>query len=316
VIDRPQGPGWYDDPQDANAQRYWDGQDWTPHRQRKPVARQAQVPVKATPPPLPPPPPANVPPPPPPSNLAPPPPTQAQPPAALRVTSGASKVGFVVAGLVLLLVIAALVAGRVFLGSFLPGLLLVAAVAIIGATVAIRSGQSVARKVMTVTAIALVVAVAVPASLKVVYPAYHHFFNDGANQASPASGSPSSNSSTAPEGGAAAAPTLIIDGKTQNVTGPVTCTKRGTLPVDVVISIGGSVQAWVTDTDPPKVGSVDLPTIIVGGEQMGPQAGPSDAEVSKNGSSYKITGTAYGQILAMGGPPPVTESFEIDVTCP
>jgi hypothetical protein len=27
--------GWYDDPQDSNTQRYWDGQNWTPHRERK-----------------------------------------------------------------------------------------------------------------------------------------------------------------------------------------------------------------------------------------------------------------------------------------
>ncbi|WP_083746416.1 DUF2510 domain-containing protein [Mycobacterium terramassiliense] len=32
----PNQPAWYDDPQDPNAQRYWDGQGWTPHRQRKP----------------------------------------------------------------------------------------------------------------------------------------------------------------------------------------------------------------------------------------------------------------------------------------
>lgn len=31
----PRQPGWYDDPHDSNAQRYWDGQDWTPHRQPK-----------------------------------------------------------------------------------------------------------------------------------------------------------------------------------------------------------------------------------------------------------------------------------------
>lgn len=31
-------PGWYDDPEDANGQRYWDGQAWTPHRQKKPAA--------------------------------------------------------------------------------------------------------------------------------------------------------------------------------------------------------------------------------------------------------------------------------------
>ena len=34
----PLEPGWYDDPQSPNAQRYWDGQDWTPHRQRKSVS--------------------------------------------------------------------------------------------------------------------------------------------------------------------------------------------------------------------------------------------------------------------------------------
>lgn len=38
----PDQPGWYDDPQDPNAQRYWDGQDWTPHRQRKMTSRSAR----------------------------------------------------------------------------------------------------------------------------------------------------------------------------------------------------------------------------------------------------------------------------------
>jgi hypothetical protein len=32
-------PGWYDDPQDAQGQRYWDGQQWTPHHQRKPISQ-------------------------------------------------------------------------------------------------------------------------------------------------------------------------------------------------------------------------------------------------------------------------------------
>jgi uncharacterized membrane protein len=45
-------PGWYDDPNDPNAQRYWDGQDWTPHRQRKPISQPAQRPgVPQQPPP-------------------------------------------------------------------------------------------------------------------------------------------------------------------------------------------------------------------------------------------------------------------------
>lgn len=42
--------GWYDDPNDANAQRYWDGQDWTPHRQRKPVSQPVSQPVMSPPP--------------------------------------------------------------------------------------------------------------------------------------------------------------------------------------------------------------------------------------------------------------------------
>lgn len=42
-------PGWYDDPHDHNALRYWDGRQWTPQQQRK----------AAVPPPPPPPPPQN-----------------------------------------------------------------------------------------------------------------------------------------------------------------------------------------------------------------------------------------------------------------
>jgi Protein of unknown function (DUF732)/Protein of unknown function (DUF2510) len=62
----PQQPGWYDDPQDPNAQRYWDGGDWTPHRQRKPISPPTPPPPPGLPPPPPPPPPPGLPPPPPP----------------------------------------------------------------------------------------------------------------------------------------------------------------------------------------------------------------------------------------------------------
>ncbi|WP_082973250.1 DUF2510 domain-containing protein [Mycobacterium sp. E2327] len=41
----PNQPGWYDDPRDPSAQRYWDGRTWTPHQQRKPDARTARPPV-------------------------------------------------------------------------------------------------------------------------------------------------------------------------------------------------------------------------------------------------------------------------------
>jgi hypothetical protein len=49
----PQQPGWYEDPNDSKAQRYWDGQDWTPHRQRKPISRDtppSNTPAQPSPP--------------------------------------------------------------------------------------------------------------------------------------------------------------------------------------------------------------------------------------------------------------------------
>lgn len=67
----PSQPGWYDDPQNSNAQRYWDGQNWTPHRQRKPAGQPPPPPPPR--PPLPPGPPRpTLPPPPPPGPLPPP----------------------------------------------------------------------------------------------------------------------------------------------------------------------------------------------------------------------------------------------------
>ena len=43
-------PGWYDDPADSNAQRYWDGQAWTPQRHRKPLSGQPPAPTPPPPP--------------------------------------------------------------------------------------------------------------------------------------------------------------------------------------------------------------------------------------------------------------------------
>lgn len=60
----PSPPGWYDDPQDSHAQRYWDGQAWTPHRQRKPDPPDVRPPVVPQQQPTPPPESRNVPPPP------------------------------------------------------------------------------------------------------------------------------------------------------------------------------------------------------------------------------------------------------------
>lgn len=190
--------GWYDDPQDAHAQRYWDGQQWTTHRQRKPKSTAPPAPAQ-TPQTRQTPQPAQTPPP-----VAHAPDTQM--PAAPRVKSGVSTVGLVIAAFALVFAVAALVAGRVVLGSFLPGILLVAAIAIIAAFFVLRSHRSATLKAVAVTAIVLVVAVAVPASLKVVFPVYDHFLGKKSTQASPAgtagSGSGAGALSSGPGGGA------------------------------------------------------------------------------------------------------------------
>lgn len=72
----PIPPGWYDDPENSSAQRYWDGQNWTPHRQRKPFSQPTpQPPVPSPPQPAAFPPPAASAPPPP-AGFPPPPPGQ------------------------------------------------------------------------------------------------------------------------------------------------------------------------------------------------------------------------------------------------
>ena len=85
------------------------------------------------------------------------------------------------------------------------------------------------------------------------------------------------------------------------------------------IAIGGAstgIGAVLTDASPPSVKSVGLGN--VNGVTLGytpgvPGAGK--AEATKDGSKYKISGTATG--VDMANPmQPVNKPFEIDVTCP
>lgn len=63
----PPRHGWYDDPDNSDAQRYWDGREWTPHRQQKPQRPRPNFPpppqvgqAHGYPPPYPPSPPGRV----------------------------------------------------------------------------------------------------------------------------------------------------------------------------------------------------------------------------------------------------------------
>lgn len=130
------------------------------------------------------------------------------------------------------------------------------------------------------------------------------------NKSTTSSGTSSAGATSAAAGG----PTVIIDGKNQNVTGSVVCTTVGGT---VNIAIGGAatgIAAVLTDANPPEVKSVGLGN--VNGVTLGYTSGTGQgkASASKNGSSYKISGTATG--VDMANPmQPVNKSFEIDVTC-
>ena len=124
------------------------------------------------------------------------------------------------------------------------------------------------------------------------------------------------NAAVAPAG--ASNTKVVVDGKDQKVTGQVACTKvAGT----VNIAIGGGagpgatgIGAVLTDATPPVVKSVALGNVNGVTLAVGGTSGKADA--TKDGSSYKITGSATGVDMAnpMGGQ--VNKSFELDVTCP
>lgn len=112
----------------------------------------------------------------------------------------------------------------------------------------------------------------------------------------------------------ASAQQVIIDGQNQNVTGKVTCT-----PANGNINIGigdptDGIGAVVTDASPPAVHSVGLGS--PNGVTLGyaDSASQGSAQATKNGNSYKITGTATG--VDMNSQQQVSKPFEIDVTCP
>jgi ipoprotein LpqH len=120
-----------------------------------------------------------------------------------------------------------------------------------------------------------------------------------------------SNSAAAPAGNR-----VVIDGQTQNVAGPVSCTQvNGNLSIGVGDPTTG-VGAVVSNAEPPVVQAVGLGNLT--GVTLGYSAGApnqGDAQATKNGNSYTIKGTATG-VDAANPQQPITKSFEMDVSCP
>ncbi|MGK2869537.1 MAG: lipoprotein LpqH [Mycobacterium sp.] len=107
---------------------------------------------------------------------------------------------------------------------------------------------------------------------------------------------------------------VTIDGQDQAVEGSVVCAEMGG---NVNIAIGAAttgIAAVVSTGDAPTVTSVGLGN--VNGVTLGYAAGAGgEATAEKDGSTYKISGTATG--IDMANPmTPVNKPFAIEVTCP
>lgn len=129
------------------------------------------------------------------------------------------------------------------------------------------------------------------------------------------SSSVSSNGTTVAASSGSSTAKVTIDGKDQTVQGTVACTSAAG---NFNIAIGGAqtgIGVVLTDASPPSVKSVGLGN--VNGVTLGytPGTGQGNAKATKDGSTYKISGTATG--VDMANPmQPVNKPFEIDVTCP
>ena len=114
---------------------------------------------------------------------------------------------------------------------------------------------------------------------------------------------------------------VLVDGHDQSVKGTVACTNAAG---SVNIAIGGptagasgaptAIGAVLTDANPPVVKSVALGN--VNGVSLGVGGTSGNASATKDGNSYKITGTASGADMSNPMAGPVSKPFEIDVTCP
>lgn len=137
----------------------------------------------------------------------------------------------------------------------------------------------------------------------------------GCSSDKPKSSGGSSSPAASGGGGGTSGTKVLIEGQDQHVGGSTVCnTMAGTVAI-VIGAQGTGVTATLTDADPPEVKAVGLGTINGVALAYAQGDGQGKAEATKNGKSYKITGTASGADMA--NPTAfVKKSFEIDVTCP
>jgi lipoprotein LpqH len=137
---------------------------------------------------------------------------------------------------------------------------------------------------------------------------------------SPTASATASASEAVPGGGSATSGTgtakVTVDGKAQDVAGSISCT---TAAGNVVIAIGNTggtgLGATLTDADPPVVKAVGLGS--VGGQALAyaPGVPGSEAKATKDGKTYKISGTIMS--VDMSNPmAPSNKPFDMEVTCP
>ena len=136
--------------------------------------------------------------------------------------------------------------------------------------------------------------------------------NDKPATSSTGTSSSAASASVAAPGGANATK-LIIDGQDQHVQGTAVCTTEFD---NVAIAIGGAatgIDAALTG-NPPVVVTVGLGNVNGVTLDYAAGSGKNDAKVTKDGNTYKITGTATGVDPANLGQL-VSKPFELDATC-
>lgn len=108
---------------------------------------------------------------------------------------------------------------------------------------------------------------------------------------------------------------VTVDGKAQDVSGQIACTTAGGNVVIAIGNAGGGLGATLTDADPPEVKAVGLGS--VGGQALAyaPGVPGAEAKATKDGKTYKITGTVMS--VDMSNPTaPANKPFDMEVTCP